>query len=175
MYIFHRTSEEKLHIEAPLLVESWNFISTFKSRMNKNKKEKGKYPNTRGNSETLFSSECLREPRLLYKWPPCEPGRAAPPTHGIQGSNTANVQSVWHRQTSCPSAPALHAAPSHSTRKEGVPGPERSALVDHFIDGGLLVTGASHDVFVVRRDVAAEHGRGFLGLRKRRVGRGKKR
>lgn len=102
MYIFHRTSEEKLHIEAPLLVESWNFISTLKSRINP-KKVKEKYPNTGGNSETVFSSECLREPRLLYKWPLCESGRSAPPTHGIQGSNTANVQSVWHCQTSCPS------------------------------------------------------------------------
>lgn len=54
MYIFHRTSEEKLRIEAPLLVESWNFISTLKRKNKKKKKEK--YPTVRGNSETLFSS-----------------------------------------------------------------------------------------------------------------------
>lgn len=56
MYIFHRTSEEKLQFEAPLLVESWNFISTLKSKNKKKEKEKEKYPTIRGNSETLFSS-----------------------------------------------------------------------------------------------------------------------
>lgn len=40
MYIFHRTSEEKLQIEAPLLVESWNFISTLKSKNKKKRKRK---------------------------------------------------------------------------------------------------------------------------------------
>lgn len=40
MYIFHRTSEEKLQIEAPLLVESWNFISRLKSKNKKKRKRK---------------------------------------------------------------------------------------------------------------------------------------
>lgn len=48
MYIFHRTSEEKLQIEAPLLVESWNFISTLKSKNKKKKKKK----NIRQSGET---------------------------------------------------------------------------------------------------------------------------
>lgn len=34
MYTFHRTSKEKLQSEAPLLLVSWNFISTLK-RTNK--------------------------------------------------------------------------------------------------------------------------------------------
>lgn len=46
MYIFHRTSEEKLQIEAPLLVESWNFISTLK-RTNKKKEISNKQKTAR--------------------------------------------------------------------------------------------------------------------------------
>lgn len=34
----------------------------------------------------------------------------------------------------------------------------RSPLVDHFIHGGFLVSRACDDVFVVRGDVAAQHG-----------------
>ena len=30
-------------------------------------------------------------------------------------------------------------------------------LVDDFVDGGFLVAGARHDVFVIRRNVAAQH------------------
>ena len=37
-------------------------------------------------------------------------------------------------------------------------------LVHDFVDGCLLVAGARDDVLVVCGDVAAEHGRGFLGL-----------
>lgn len=53
MYIFHRTSEEKLHIEAPLLVESWNFISTFKSRIN-GKKRKRKISKHQGKQRDII-------------------------------------------------------------------------------------------------------------------------
>lgn len=50
MYTFHRTSKEKLQSEAPLLVVSWNFISTLERT---NKKE---ISNKQKNSKTLFSS-----------------------------------------------------------------------------------------------------------------------
>jgi len=40
----------------------------------------------------------------------------------------------------------------------------RRFLVDDFIHRGLLVSWTRHDVLIVRRDVAAQHGRGLLRL-----------
>lgn len=73
MYIFHRTSEEKLQIEAPLLVESWNFISTLKR---KNKKKK--YPTNRETARHYFLLSVSGEPHLLHKCELYELGRAEP-------------------------------------------------------------------------------------------------
>lgn len=175
MYIFHRTSEEKLHFKAPLLVESWNFISTLKSRINKKKKEKEKYPNTRGNRETLFSSECL--------WNLCTSGHCVNQEgqhHQLVASWAAtlptSVQSGTAKLPPRPYGAARHIHASvcckierrNVSRLSGLQVQNRSTLVDHFIDCGLLVTRASHDVFVVRRDVAAKDRRGFFGLRKRK-------
>lgn len=55
------------------------------------------------------------------------------------------------------SVPLFLSARSSDSKKQ-------SALVDHFVHGGLLVAGARHNVLVVRRDVTAQDGRGFLGL-----------
>lgn len=45
------------------------------------------------------------------------------------------------------------------------PGVQEGFLsVDHLIHGGFLVPRARHDVLVIPRDVAAQHGGGFLGL-----------
>lgn len=54
MYTFHRTSKEKLQNEAPLLVVSWNFISTLK-RTNKKKK----YPTNRKTARHYFLLSAL--------------------------------------------------------------------------------------------------------------------
>lgn len=37
--------------------------------------------------------------------------------------------------------------------------------VNHFVDGGLLVSGAGDDVLVVRRDITAENRRRLFGLK----------
>ena len=47
-----------------------------------------------------------------------------------------------------------------------------SGLVDHLVHRGLLVPRARHDVLVVGRDVAAEHGRRLLGLQNKAQTRG---
>lgn len=50
MYIFHRTSEEKIQSEAPLLVVPWNFISAVERMRSKRKK----YPPNRKRQDIFF-------------------------------------------------------------------------------------------------------------------------
>lgn len=54
MYIFHRTSKEKIQSEAPLLVVSWNFISTVERMRSKKKEKKKKYPTNRKRQDIIF-------------------------------------------------------------------------------------------------------------------------
>lgn len=102
MYIFHRTSEEKLQIEAPLLVESWNFISTLK-RTNKKKKKK-EISNKQKTARHYFllsvlccctcctSVSCMSEEGQSQKG------------HSFQGHNSANI----HFSLALPNFPPIH-------------------------------------------------------------------
>ena len=102
MYTFHRTSKDKLQSEAPLLVVSWNFISTLK-RTNKKKKNPTNRITARhyfllsalGNCTCCTSVSCMGEEGQSRRTQ--HPPR--PPT----------FTSVWHCQTSCPSTPGLQA------------------------------------------------------------------
>lgn len=99
MYTFHRTSKEKLQSEAPLLVVSWNFISTLK-RTNK----KRNIQQTEKQQDIIFFLVpwgTALAVQVLVVW--MRKGRAE--GHSIQGHSSANVHSVWHCQTSCPSTP----------------------------------------------------------------------
>lgn len=43
-----------------------------------------------------------------------------------------------------------------------------SRLIHHFVDGRLFVTRSGYDVLVVSGNVAAQHRRGFFGLKRKR-------
>lgn len=178
MYIFHRTSEEKIQSEAPLRVVHRNFISTVQRTKSKKKKKGGNIPQT-GNSKTLFSSYRLGAGAGQGGGG----GGAALAVHGfscgrVGGRNSANVRVSLARPNELPPLGAAPVGNIHAVREGGAPlrrgSGSTAALVDHLVNGGLLVPGARYDVLVVRGDVAAQHRRGFLGLAetKRRSGEG---
>lgn len=85
MYTFHRTSKEKLQSEAPLLLVSWNFISTLK-RTNK----KRNIQQTEKQQDIIFFSvpwETALAVQVLVVW--MRKGRAE--RHSIQCHNSAAI------------------------------------------------------------------------------------
>lgn len=120
MYIFHRTSEEKIQSEAPLLVVPWNFISTVQRMKSKRKQ----YPADRKQQDIIF---------FLSSRGGGEVG-AAVAVHVLivevwKVATVPTSGSVWHRQTSCPPALGLKATSMLSVRAEDVSTEARSTTV----------------------------------------------